>query len=297
MESPKLKAESLGRAVYSKMKGIKIMENNLELNNIELDNTGVNTPGTVGVDANTQQTQGDKSAWDIYTKKTHVIGRTVSIITLVMLVGAPFLIGKLLGAYPDLGAVGKGFLSVGIVWLVSSIAEFLIYTPMLGAGGGYLAFITGNLINMKIPCAVNARDMVGAKTGTPENEIISTISIATSSLVTILVLALGVLLMVPLQPVLQSEVLQPAFENVVPALFGAMAYKYYRKNMKIAALPLILMSLLFILVPSLIGSTSFMIVPSGAIAIGVAYLMFRKKNMQSPEQTKADPDRANTGDE
>ena len=297
MESPKLKAESLGRAIYSKMKGIKIMENNVELNNIKLDNTGVNIPGTVGADANTQQTQGDKSAWDIYTKKTHVIGRTVSIITLVMLVGAPFLIGKLLGAYPDLGAVGKGFLSVGIVWLVSSIAEFLIYTPMLGAGGGYLAFITGNLINMKIPCAVNARDMVGAKTGTPENEIISTISIATSSLVTILVLALGVLLMVPLQPVLQSEVLQPAFENVVPALFGAMAYKYYRKNMKIAALPLILMSLLFILVPSLIGSTSFMIVPSGAIAIGVAYLMFRKKNMQSPEQTKADPDRANTGDE
>ena len=284
MESPKLKAESLGRAVYSKMKGIKIMENNVELNNIKLDNTGVNTPGTVGADANTQQTQGDKSAWDIYTKKTHVIGRTVSIITLVMLVGAPFLIGKLLGAYPDLGAVGKGFLSVGIVWLVSSIAEFLIYTPMLGAGGGYLAFITGNLINMKIPCAVNARDMVGAKTGTPENEIISTISIATSSLVTILVLALGVLLMVPLQPVLQSEVLQPAFENVVPALFGAMAYKYYRKNMKIAALPLILMSLLFILVPSLIGSTSFMIVPSGAIAIGVAYLLFRKKN--TPKTTE-----------
>ena len=62
-----------------------------------------------------------------------------------------------------------------------------------GSGGGYLAFITGNLINMKIPCAVNARDMVGAKTGTPENEIISTISIATSSLVTILVLAVGVL--------------------------------------------------------------------------------------------------------
>ena len=59
------------------------------------------------------------------------------------------------------------------------------------AGGGYLAFITGNLINMKIPCAVNARDMVGAKTGTRTNEIISTISIATSSLVTILVLALG----------------------------------------------------------------------------------------------------------
>ena len=274
------------------MKADSTRTDNMKADSMTIDNKELNN-----VEATKEQTGQSPDTWQAYTKKTHVIGRTVSIITLVMLVGAPFLIGKLLGAYPDLGAVGKGFLSVGIVWLVSSIAEFLIYTPMLGAGGGYLAFITGNLINMKIPCAVNARDMVGAKTGTPENEIISTISIATSSLVTILVLALGVLLMVPLQPVLQSKVLQPAFENVVPALFGAMAYKYYRKKMKIAALPLILMSLLFILVPSLIGSTSFMIVPSGAIAIGVAYLMFRKKNMQSPEQTKADPDRANTGDE
>ena len=197
-------------------------------------------------------------------------------ITLVMLLGAPFLIGSYLGAFPDMKAVGKGFLSVGIVWLVSSMAEFLIYTPMLGSGGGYLAFITGNLINMKIPCAMNARDMVGAEAGTIENEIISTISIATSSLVTIVVLALGVLLMVPLQPILQSPVLQPAFENVVPALFGAMAYKYYRKNMKIAVFPLVIMSVLFVFVPGLIGSTSFMIVPSGAIAIGVAFLFYRK---------------------
>lgn len=284
MRTDSMKADS--------MKADSTRTDNMKTDSMTIDNKELNN-----VEATKEQTGQTSDTWQVYTKKTHIIGRTVSIVTLVMLVGAPFLIGKLLGAYPDLGAVGKGFLSVGIVWLVSSIAEFLIYTPMLGAGGGYLAFITGNLINMKIPCAVNARDMVGAKTGTPENEIISTISIATSSLVTILVLALGVLLMVPLQPVLQSEVLQPAFENVVPALFGAMAYKYYRKNMKIAALPLILMSLLFILVPSLIGSTSFMIVPSGAIAIGVAYLMFRKKNMQSPEQTKADPDRANTGDE
>lgn len=218
----------------------------------------------------------DKISWDSYNRHTHTIGRVLSIITLVMLVGAPFLIGKYLGAYPDLKAVGSGFLSVGIVWLVSSVAEFLIYTPMLGSGGGYLAFITGNLINMKIPCAMNARDMVGAKTGTKENEIISTISIATSSLVTILVLAIGVLLMVPLQPILQSPVLYPAFENVVPALFGAMAYKYYRKNMNIAIFPLIIMSVLFTLIPGLISSTSFMIVPSGAIAIGVAYLFYKK---------------------
>lgn len=218
-----------------------------------------------------------RTSFEAYTRRTHVIGRIVSTITLVLLVGAPFLIGSFLGAMPDLPAVGKGFLSVGLVWTVSSVVEFLVYTPMLGAGGGYLAFITGNLINMKIPCAVNSRDIVGAKTGTPENEIISTLSIATSSLVTILVLALGVLLLVPLQPVLQSSVLQPAFANVVPALFGAMAYRYYRKNMKVAIAPLLVMSVLFILVPSLTGSTSFMIIPSGAIAIGIAYFFYKKQ--------------------
>lgn len=222
-----------------------------------------------------------KAYLEQFNRRTHVLGRTVSAITLVLLVGAPFLIGTFLGAMPDLGAVAKGFLSVGLVWTVSSVAEFLIYTPMLGAGGGYLAFITGNLINMKIPCAVNARDIVGTKTGTAENEIISTLSIATSSLVTIVVLALGVALLVPLQPVLQSPVLQPAFANVVPALFGAMAYQYFRKNVQVAVAPLVVMSLLFMLVPSLTSSTSFMIIPSGALAIGIAYSMYRKQKKEA----------------
>lgn len=227
----------------------------------------------------------NNESFEKYNAGTHILGRVFSVITLVLLVGAPFMIGLFLGAMPDLSAVGKGFLSVGIIWFVSSIVEFLVYTPMLGAGGGYLAFITGNLINMKIPCAINARDQVGAKSGTPENEIISTLSIAASSLVTILVLALGVLLLVPLQPVLQSEVLQPAFENVVPALFGAMAYKYFRGNLKIAAAPLVLMSLLFILVPSLTGSTSFMIIPSGGLAIGIAFLFYRQKAKALAQET------------
>ena len=213
-----------------------------------------------------------------YNNRTHVLGRTVCSITLVLLLGAPFVMGMHPGAMPNLPAAGKAFLAVGIVWFVSCIAEYLVYTPMLGAGGGYLAFITGSLINMKIPCAVNARDIVGAKTGTPENEIISTLSIATASLVTILVLAVGVALLIPLQPVLQDPALQPAFDNVVPALFGAMAYKYFRNNLKIALIPLAVMSLLFIFVPGLISSTSFMILPSGAIAIGIAFLLYRRKN-------------------
>ena len=212
-----------------------------------------------------------------YDRNTHILGRAVSAAALIMLVGAPFVIGGILGAMPDLGAAAKGFLSVGLIWTISSVVEFLVYTPMLGAGGGYLAFITGNLINMKIPCAMNAREIAGTRSGTAENEIISTLSIAASSLTTITILAAGVLLLVPLQPVLQSGTLQPAFANVVPALFGAMAYQYFRKNIRLACVPLAIMTVLFTMVPSLISQTSIMIIPSGAITIGLAYLIYRKK--------------------
>lgn len=221
------------------------------------------------------------TAFEKYNNRTHIYGRIACIITIGMLIAAPFIMGIYLDAMPNIPAFGKAFLSVGIIWLVSCVAEYLVYTPMLGAGGGYLAFMTGNLINMKIPCAVNARDTVGAKTGTPENEIISTLSIATASLVTVIVLAVGVMLLIPLQPILQSPVLQPAFDCVVPALFGAMAYKYFRHNMKIAVIPLVFAAVLFTLVPSLISSTSFMILPTGAIAIGIAFLLYRKKKCET----------------
>ena len=80
---------------------------------------------------------------------------------------------------------------------------------------------------------------------------------------------------------MHSEVPQPAFANVVPALFGAMAYKYFRGNMKIAVTPLVVMSLLFILAPSPTGSTSFMIIPSGAMAIAITWLLYRHERKSS----------------
>ena len=222
--------------------------------------------------------QNQKQAYmDRYNEKTHFFGRLGLWIGIFLLLAAPFLMGVSLDAMPDLGAFGKGLAQIAIVYIPSCIVEFLIYMPMLGAGGSYLAFITGNLINMKIPCAINARDIVGTEAGTTENEIVSTLSVAASSLVTTVVIALGVLLMIPLRPVLEAPALQPAFNNVVPALFGAMAYKYFRKGKKLVALPLVVMTALFILAPSLISSVGFLMLISGAIAIGHAYLAFRKE--------------------
>lgn len=213
-----------------------------------------------------------------YNERTHLFGRIGLLIGIILLVGAPFAMGIVLDAMPDLTAFGKGLAQIAIIYIPSCIVEFLIYTPMLGAGGSYLAFITGNLINMKIPCALNARDIAGTEAGTTENEIVSTLSIAVSSLVTTVVIALGVFLMIPLRPVLESEVLQPAFNNVVPALFGAMAFKYFRRGKKLVAIPLIVMTILFICMPQLISSVGFLMLLSGAITIAHSFILFRKES-------------------
>lgn len=221
-----------------------------------------------------------------YNERTHLIGKIGLSLGILMLVISPFIMGAALNATPDLNGFLKGFAQIAAVYIPSCIVEFLIYTPMLGSGGGYLAFITGNLINMKIPCALNARDVAGTKTGTPENEIVSTLSIATSSLVTTLVIAVGVMLMIPLRPILEAPVLQPAFNNVVPALFGAMATRYFRKGKKIVAIPLVLMSLVFIFMPNLIGSVGTLMIVSGAIAIAHAFIIFKRDSKKESEEQK-----------
>ena len=147
---------------------------------------------------------------------------------------------------------------------------------MLGVGGSYLSFLTGNVTNMKIPCVMNAKDIAGTQPGTAEHEIVSTISVATSAITTTLVIVAGVILLVPLQPVLQKPELLPAFNNVVPALFGALGLKYFAKSLKLAAVPLILMSALCVFVPAAISQTSLLLIPSGALALVLGYMLYKK---------------------
>lgn len=214
-----------------------------------------------------------------YNNSLHRIGRITGVAIVVLLLAVPFLFGIINSVSPDWGGVLSGFLKVGMIYVPVSIVEFLVYAPMLGVGGSYLSFITGNVTNMKIPCAMNARDIAETKPGTPEHEIISTISVATSAIVTTLVIVAGVILLVPLQPVLQNEVLLPAFDNVVPALFGALGLKYFLKSPKIAVIPLFLMSLLCICVPAAINQTSILLLPSGGLALLIGYYLFKKDKL------------------
>ena len=214
-----------------------------------------------------------------FNRSLHKMGKFLLIISMILLLAVPFVIGAINGVMPEMGGFLSGIAKVGVIYIPVAIVEFLVYTPMLGVGGSYISFLTGNVTNMKIPCAMNARDMAGTTVGTPENEIISTISTATSAIVTTLVIVVGVILITPLQPVLQSETLLPAFNNVVPALFGALGLKYFAKSPKIAVIPLALMALLCIFVPAAISQTSLLMIPAGGLALAIGYILFKKDKL------------------
>lgn len=211
-----------------------------------------------------------------YNDSIHRIGRLWLLAVIVVLLSVPFLFSAVTGAHIEWKAFLKASVPVLIIYVPTCIVEFLVYVPLIGPGGSYLAFMTGNITNLKLPCAFSSRDIARTEVGTAENEIISTLAIATSSLVTMLVLTLGIILLIPLTPVLQSPTLKPAFDNVLPALFGALGMQYFRKSLKITVFPLSFMVLLCIIVPSMINSTSFLIIVCGGLAIALSYVFYRK---------------------
>ncbi|MDD3336586.1 MAG: hypothetical protein PHI98_13925 [Eubacteriales bacterium] len=217
-----------------------------------------------------------------YEAEQHLYGRIWMGLALLLMLLTPVAICVHYNAWPPITAVLKAMLGVAPMYWAVGIIEVLTYVPMLGTGGSYLGFVTGNLTNLKVPCALNAMEAAKVKAGTEEGEIISTIAIASSSIVTILVIAVGVLGLGQLRPVLESPALKPAFDNILPSLFGALGVVFISKNPKIAAAPMIFMVVLFLCVPSLSGSVSILVPVGALIAIGVARLLYKKGLLDKP---------------
>ncbi|HOX32795.1 MAG TPA: hypothetical protein PLB91_10710 [Spirochaetales bacterium] len=210
-----------------------------------------------------------------YDETIHRDGRIWMVLALVVTQGVPLAISLHYGVWPPLGTFLKGFLPTIMVFWPIALVEVATFTPMLGSGGTYLGFVTGNLSNLKVPAAINAMQQAGVEPSTKEGEIVSTLAIGASSLVTNLVLALGVLLMSYLVPVLESPALKPAFANLLPSLFGALGVVFVSKNWRISVAPLALMILLFLAAPSLpVG----ILIPVGAlVSIGAARALYKRK--------------------
>lgn len=211
-----------------------------------------------------------------YEDMTHLYGRIWILLALAMIFSYPIITCIYYDAWPGIMPVLKGLLGVAPIFWTVGLIEVLTFVPMLGTAGSYLAFVTGNLTNLKVPAALTAMENAHVKPGTEEGEVISTIAVATSSIVTTIIIAVGVALLVPLTPILNSPQLKPAFDNILPALFGGLAVVYVSKNWKIAITPLIFMVALFFAVPSLSSSVGVLVPVGALIAIGAARVLYKK---------------------
>ena len=212
-----------------------------------------------------------------YMDSVHRDGRIWNLTMAALLLAFPLIVAILFGVTPDWNALVMGLVATApMYWAVGAI-EVFTFVPMLGAGGAYLGFVTGNISNLKLPCALNALEQNGVSANSEEGEVISTIAIATSSIVTTLIIIVGVICIVPLTPILEAEVLVPAFEQILPALFGGLGVAFVSKNWKLAVAPILLMLVLFICIPGLNSGTVGIMVPVSALfTIAVGRILYKK---------------------
>ena len=212
-----------------------------------------------------------------YMDSVHRAGRIWNLSVMVMLFMFPIGVGLVYQAMPDWHGFLMGITATAPMHWAVAVIEPFTYVPMLGARGPYPSFVTGNISNLKLPVALNALEQAEVNISSEEGEIVSTIAIAVSSIVTTLIIILGVVLSTPLTPVLNAPVLAPAFAQILPALFGGLGVVFISKNWKIAVAPVLLMLVLFIFVPALNAGTVGIMVPVGVLfTLGVSRILYKK---------------------
>ena len=212
-----------------------------------------------------------------YIDSVHRDGTVWNLSVMVLLMAFPLTVAAIFGTAPDWGALVMGLIATAPMYWAVGIIETITFVPMLGAGGSYLSFVTGNISNLKLPCALNALEQNGVSATSEEGEVISTIAIATSSIVTTVIILIGVICIVPLTPILEAPILEPAFAQMLPALFGGLGVAFVSKNWKIAVAPVALMLVLFIFIPALNSGTVGIMVPVSALfTIAVARILYKR---------------------
>lgn len=173
-----------------------------------------------------------------YDKKVHLIGRITLIIGLLLTFLPPVILWQVYKIAPPVKSMINGIISISSVMLPVSIVEVLTFAPLLGASAMYMSYLTGNISNMKIPSAAISMEAAEVKPSTEEGDIIATIAIAGSVIASEIIIVIGIILIAPITAKLNNPLVQPAFEQVLPALFGSIGAYYILKEWKLAVVPL-----------------------------------------------------------
>ncbi len=205
---------------------------------------------------------------DPFQSWCHRWGRIGTIIALVYMVALPFIFLSVYGCVPTVAQIlNPAFLGILAIYIPVGFSEALSYTPLMGTSS-YLGFITGNIMNLKMPCAVNALKITGKQANTPEGDVVSSIAVAASSIMTVGILTLAALLISFISPIFELPAVKTMSDYLLPALFGSMTLglfastsagtKVVKGGLK-GVLPVIVLVSLLTLGARLIGMGSIML--------------------------------------
>ncbi len=221
---------------------------------------------------------------DPFVEWAHRFGRITLSIFLVYMLLLPVIVCLVYHCFPKISTMIPGLVTILIIMVPTGIAEVGSYTPILGSSS-YLTFATGNLMNLKMPCVINAQKLAKVEQGTAEGDAIALIATAVSSIVTIVIMAAGLLLIVPLQPLMNNQYVATASNYIMPALFGCMALslfgkgsgKTYVKNRLLSVAPAaVLVSILTILGIASGGTASILMLIMIPLSIVCARILWKK---------------------
>ena len=163
-----------------------------------------------------------KAKLDEFQEWAHKWGRIGTVIALIYMIALPFIVLGYYGCIPSLSSVfNVSTFGILAIYIPVGLSEALSYTPILGCSA-YLAFITGNIMNLKLPCAVNSMKLAGKESNTPAGEVVASIGVATCSIVTVVILTLAAIFASVISPVFELPAVQTMSSYLLPALFGSM---------------------------------------------------------------------------
>lgn len=164
----------------------------------------------------------EKTVMDPFQAWCHKWSRIGTVIMLVYMVALPFIVLAYYDSIPSIGEVfNLSTISILMIYIPVGISEALSYTPILGSST-YLTFLTGNIMNLKLPVAVNAMKLAKKEANTPEGEAISCVAVSVSSIMTVVILALAALLSTWISPIFELPAVKTASNYLIPALFGSL---------------------------------------------------------------------------
>ncbi len=228
-----------------------------------------------------------------YIREINRIGRIGVLITLILLFAVPTIFGIYHDAIPSLGDFFKAASGLLVLFIPIGISEVFIYSPLLGSAS-YVSFITGNIMNLKVPIATNAQELMDTTKGSEESDVITTLAVGISAMVTITMIALGVLLLVPLEPLMTSDSVLIASAYVIPALFGALVIGLLKPTgdfqvkgkVKAGILPFIVLFIINLFWINTSDYSGILLIVMIPFTILCAYVLFKKGQITIIEKVK-----------